>query len=245
MQAEKSTKSADASAKKKPNIALLAGAAAAVLAVVGVGAFTLRGGGSQSASSASQVGGPSMDESAGTVAALGPAQPTPDANTATSQAANAAEQQTNQPAGEQPNTLEALRSEKAKTAAAEAKLAALKKAAAKAAAAPTIPSAPTPPTRNGKAGNAAQASSNGGQTGGVSSAKLSQFNSIVDDGRSMAKQAMRSGNGQNAQLARNYDQYLKTLKDSMRGIQSDKEADKLIKQASQTRAYIKYLLRPQ
>jgi hypothetical protein len=47
------------------------------------------------------------------------------------------------------------------------------------------------------------------------------------------------------QLAKNYDQYLKTLKDSMRGIQSDKEADKLIKQANQTRAYIKYLLRAQ
>jgi hypothetical protein len=31
----------------------------------------------------------------------------------------------------------------------------------------------------------------------------------------------------------------------MRGIQSDKEADKLIKQASQTRAYIQYLVRQQ
>jgi hypothetical protein len=54
---------------------------------------------------------------------------------------------------------------------------------------------------------------------------------------------MRSNNRQNVQLAKNYDKYLKTLKDSMRGIQSDKEADKLIKQASQTRAYIQYLSR--
>jgi cell fate (sporulation/competence/biofilm development) regulator YlbF (YheA/YmcA/DUF963 family) len=54
---------------------------------------------------------------------------------------------------------------------------------------------------------------------------------------------MRSSNKQNADMAKNYDKYLKTLKDSMRGIQSDKEADKLIKQANQTRAYIQYLVR--
>jgi hypothetical protein len=59
----------------------------------------------------------------------------------------------------------------------------------------------------------------------------------------MAKQAMRSSNSQNVQLAKNYDQYLKTLKDSMRGVDTDKDADKLIKQANQTRAYIQYLLR--
>ena len=59
----------------------------------------------------------------------------------------------------------------------------------------------------------------------------------------MAKQVMRSGNSQNAQLARNYDSYLKTAKDSMRGVSSDKEADKLIKQASQTRAYIQFLVK--
>ena len=70
---------------------------------------------------------------------------------------------------------------------------------------------------------------------------MAQFNSIVADGRSMAKRVMRSGNSQNAQLARNYDKYLATLKDSMRGIDSDREADRLIKQASQTRAYIQFL----
>lgn len=240
----KSAKSGDTSAKRKPSTALLAGAAVAVLAVVGVGAITLRGG-SEPGSSAPPVGTSTAGDSAGTLAALGPAQPSPDANAVASQSANATEPQTGQPAGEQPNAVEALRSEKAKTAAAEAQLAKLKKAAAKAAAAQAIPSVPVPPTRNGKAGNAVQGTSGGGQTGGVSSGKLAQFNSIVDDGRSMAKQAMRSGNSQNVQLAKNYDQYLKTLKDSMRGIQSDREADKLIKQANQTRAYIKYLLRPQ
>jgi hypothetical protein len=61
----------------------------------------------------------------------------------------------------------------------------------------------------------------------------------------MAKQVMRRGSGQNVQLARNYDSYLKTLKDSMRGIQSEKEAQKLLKQASQTRAYIVFLTRQQ
>jgi hypothetical protein len=57
----------------------------------------------------------------------------------------------------------------------------------------------------------------------------------------MAKQVMHSGSGQNVQLAKNYDSYLKTLQDSMRGIQSEKEAQKLLKQANQTRQYIVFL----
>jgi non-specific serine/threonine protein kinase len=86
-------------------------------------------------------------------------------------------------------------------------------------------------------------------TTGVSPAKLSQFNGIVDSGRSMAKQVIQMGSGSsasatrkaNAQLARNYDKSLATLKDSMRGVNSDREADQLIKQASQTKAYIVFL----
>ena len=82
-------------------------------------------------------------------------------------------------------------------------------------------------------------------SGGVSSAKLSQFYSIVDDARGMAKRVMRSNNSQNAALARSYDANLKTLRDSIRGIQSDREADRLIKQASQTRAYVQFLYKQQ
>ena len=52
---------------------------------------------------------------------------------------------------------------------------------------------------------------------------------------------MRAGSGQNVQLARNYDSYLKTLKDSVRGVSSEREAQKLLKQASQTRQYIVFL----
>lgn len=59
----------------------------------------------------------------------------------------------------------------------------------------------------------------------------------------MARQAMRTSNSQNKQLAKNYDQYLKTLKASVRGVKSDSEAEKLIKQANQTKAYIAFLLR--
>ena len=59
--------------------------------------------------------------------------------------------------------------------------------------------------------------------------------------RALAKVAMRSRNRENAALARNYDKYLKTLKDSGRGIKTDKEADRLIKQANQTKAYIVFL----
>ena len=54
---------------------------------------------------------------------------------------------------------------------------------------------------------------------------------------------MRSSNAQNVQLAKNYDSYLKTLKASMGGIHSEKEAQKLLKQANQTRAYIVFLNR--
>jgi len=234
--------------KRKLNPVMMTGAGVAVLAIIGVGALTLRGGGSKPETAPASQLTMAPDNSAATVAALGPADATAQqANTVSNAAANATAPQPTAPtASEQANVSEALRSEKAKTAAAEAQLAALKKAQARAAAAKAIPGVPAAPTRTvERKGSAAatQASSSSGS--GVSSTKLAQFNSIVDDGRSMAKQVIRSGNAQNVQLAKNYDQYLKTLKDSMRGIQSDKEADKLIKQASQTRAYIQYLVRQQ
>ena len=49
---------------------------------------------------------------------------------------------------------------------------------------------------------------------------------------------MRSASGQNVQTAKNYDKYLKTLKASMGGISSEKDAQRLLKQAQQTRGYI-------
>jgi len=82
----------------------------------------------------------------------------------------------------------------------------------------------------------------------VSPAKIAQFNAIIDGARGMAKQVIRMGDRSsnatlkaNAQLARNYDKYLANLKDSGRGAKSDREADKLIKQANQTKAYIVFL----
>lgn len=85
-------------------------------------------------------------------------------------------------------------------------------------------------------------------TTGVSPGKTAQFNGIIDSARGMAKQVIRMGDGSsnatrraNARLARNYDNYLKNLKDSMRGAKSDKDADRLIKQANQTKAYIVFL----
>jgi len=86
---------------------------------------------------------------------------------------------------------------------------------------------------------------------GVSPAKMAQFNGIVDGARSMARQVIQMGSGStasqtrkaNAQLAKNYDKSLATLKDSMRGVNSDREADRLIKQANQTKAYIVFLNR--
>ena len=78
---------------------------------------------------------------------------------------------------------------------------------------------------------------------GVSAAKLSQFYGIVDSARGMAKRVMRSSNSANAQLARSYDANLKTLRDSIRGVNSDREADRLIKQANQTKAYVEFLVK--
>ncbi len=241
---DRSPKSAaPAEQRKKPSTAVLAGAAAAVIAVVGVGALALRGSGG---GPATETVGPSADNSAATVAALGGSeQVTPEVNAVSTEAENmAATQMSDQAAAN-----DELRKEQAKSAAAEAKLAALRKAQSKAATLPAVPGAPASPTRVANRKTAAPtesaSSTEDSDGGGVSAAKVAQFNSAVDDARSLARQAMRSSNRQNAQLAKNYDKYLKTLKDSMRGVQSDREADKLIKQAGQTRAYIQFLLRDQ
>ena len=83
----------------------------------------------------------------------------------------------------------------------------------------------------------------------LSPSKIGQIDSIVADGRSMAKQVIRMGKGSsdgqlkaNAKLAKTYDDNLATIKASARGIGSDREADKLIAQAKQTRAYVQFLL---
>ena len=87
----------------------------------------------------------------------------------------------------------------------------------------------------------------------LSPEKARQFDSIVSEGRSMARQVIRlgergSGAGAqqrraNAALARNYDSHLVKLKDSFRGAASDRQADSLIQQARQTRAYLQFLLK--
>ena len=83
---------------------------------------------------------------------------------------------------------------------------------------------------------------------GLSPGKLGQLNSVIDGARAMAKAVIRMGDRSsnatrkaNAGLAKNYDKYLANLKDSGRGVKSDKEADRLIKEANQTKAYIVFL----
>ena len=81
---------------------------------------------------------------------------------------------------------------------------------------------------------------------GVSPAKLGQFGAIIGSARSLAVQVIRMGDRdpqarENAKLAKNYDAYLRTLSDSMRGAKTDRDADRLIKQASQTKAYLVFL----
>jgi serine/threonine protein kinase len=228
--------------KKKPNPVMLAAAAAGVLAVVGVGALTLRGGGSASETNASQVGAVSLDNSATTLAAVGPSDNAAQSNATTTgnTTANTAAPVAAPPASEQANAAQAIAAEKAKTAVAQSQLAALKKAQAKTTQAQTASASPTVSTRRGKPASTEIIAT---PDAGVSPATLAQFNSTVDGARAMARDVMRSGQGQNVDTAKNYDKYLKTLKDSMRGIQTEREAQRLLKQADQTRGYIASLQR--
>lgn len=234
-------KEVDAAEKKRPSMALIAGGAVAVLAVAGLGGYVLRGGGSAQTAATQDIqplGGTPAAGNPATDAAL-------DANVATTTTENAATPAT--PETAQPSADTELQTERAKAAAAQAQLAALKKAAAKAAAAQGGSGAAAANLRKPTTKTATAVAEEVTETPGtgVSPAKLSQFYSIVDDARSMAKKVMRSGNSQNVALARNYDANLKTLRDSMRGINSNREADRLIKQASQTRAYVQFLARQQ
>ncbi|WP_309610278.1 protein kinase domain-containing protein [Sphingomonas sp.] len=108
---------------------------------------------------------------------------------------------------------------------------------------------------------APESASDGSSSAGASSSKIAQLSAVIDDGRGMAKQVIRIGrdrsgaNGSdeerknyqlrqsNAQLAVGYDNYLATLKNLARGAQSDKQADKLLGQAKQTRAYLVFLVK--
>jgi serine/threonine protein kinase len=94
----------------------------------------------------------------------------------------------------------------------------------------------------------------------LSPATSSQFNGIVSEGRDMARQVIRMGERAkrgstpaeqeayellraNMQLARTYDSSLAALRDSFRGVRSDRQAEPLIKQARQTRAYLVFLVK--
>ena len=227
---------AAAGAKKKPNMVLLGGAAAAVLAIVAVGAVTMRGGGSTPEPEVAQTNA---------INSLGPAPGAATSEAGTQEGAVADNGALNEaapetaPAATQTNTAQELAAEKAKTAAMQAKLAAAQKAAAKAGAVPAMPGAPAAAKKGAKTAVATETAT--ASDAGASAGTVSQINSTIDDARSMAKQVMRSGSGQNVQLAKNYDSYLRTLKDSVRGVQSEREAQKLLKQASQTRQYIVFL----
>jgi non-specific serine/threonine protein kinase len=218
---------------KKRNPMLLAAAAVGLIAVVGAGAFALRGGSSAPDTNGTQIASNSADNSAATVAAVGPAGGVADTNVVANAAQTPAAAPSAPAANDQSNSAQALAAEKAKTAAAEAQLAALKKASAKTpslAASATTKKAAKATTNSTEAGAAADAA--------ISPATMAQFNATVDDARSLAKQVMRSAQGQNVQTAKNYDNYLKTLKASMRGISTERDAQRLLKQAEQTRAYI-------
>ncbi len=228
---------------KRPSPALIAAGAVGLLVVVGGGALMLRGG--SSGTDSLQQNTQDLSATLGAPGAAGPDQGTMDVNAASADLQNAVSAEAAQAVTDQTNSVDAMRAEKARAAAMEAQLAALKKAQAKAAQMQGQPGTATASLKKPKTAATAtnQVAEEVTETPGtgVSPAKMAQFYSIVDDARSMAKRVMKSGNSQNAQLARNYDGNLKTLRDSMRGINSNREADRLISQAKQTRAYVQFL----
>ncbi|WP_300974516.1 serine/threonine-protein kinase [Sphingomonas sp. LHG3406-1] len=135
--------------------------------------------------------------------------------------------------------------------------------ASRKAALPKQPSAGTLPPRVVTGGQAPAATAVPVTTASsdvLSQATTSQFNGLVNEGRGMARDVIRMGERaspgstpeqraaydllrSNAQLARTYDASLAGLKDSFRGIRSDRQADPLIKQARQTRAYLVFLVK--
>ena len=227
---------------KKVSPALIAGAAVGLLVIGGAGTMLLRGNGSSGPGSASEY---NTGSNAASSVLDGPAPSdinvVDNSGVTASVDANAVAPVTNTATPLDPQA-QALKEEQAKAKAAQAKLAAIQKAQQKAAAAAAAQTktkeiVATPGVKTPAPATASSSS------GGVSPGKLSQFYSIVDDARSQAKRVMRSGNSQNAALARNYDGNLKTLRDSIRGVNSDKEADRLIKQATLTRSYVEFLAR--
>lgn len=230
-----SAKTAPKPERRKPAPALLAAGIALAVVIVGGGGYLMLRGGSPQAdvvpiASADVVSGPVVSNAA-EAGAL-------DANAA----ATATVSNTPAPAPTPvANAADAAQASQAKAAAAQAKLAAAQRAAAKAAKAQAAKAAKVEEASAAAAATAPAAVAGGG----VSKAKLSQFYSIVDAARGEAKRVMRSDNRQNAALAKSYDSNLKVLRDSIRGVQSDREADRLIRQASQTRAYVDYLARQQ
>ncbi|HEX6604926.1 MAG TPA: serine/threonine-protein kinase [Sphingomicrobium sp.] len=216
---------------KRPSPALLAGGAVALLLVGGAGAWMLRGGGSETAP---------VDANAAIAA------PAPESNGISAVldgTGNAAIPENVAQTAAPTDSNDQLKREEAKTAAAEARLAEMKRAQARAAQAQARAGTAATPAKPDKRATAEITATP--STGGPSAGKLAQLDGIVDDARAMAKRVMRSSNSSNAALARNYDANLKTLKASARGVSSDKELDRLIKQANQTRAYVQFLAKQQ
>ena len=222
--------------KTKPSIGILAGVAGAVILVAGVGAMTLGGGSSNPEGPLTQS---LAEATAGTI------------DLSTDATANAADAYTvagEAPAstvsdvepGEDAAATAALRREAARAKTAEARLKALERASAKSRI-KTAAEGDAPKKNTEEASTASASASTQSSTGKVSAAQQAQFYSTVDEGRRMAKTVIRSQQGQNAKLAKNYDSYLKSLRASMRGAKTDKEAEALIKQARLYRAYIQTL----
>lgn len=226
------TPAASGTGAKKASAGMLAAAAVGVLALGGSGYYFLGGGASKSGSeSLAGVAAPGPDATVTDINAMGDTANMTENGVAPmpalpADAASAADQEQKRAAAKLKATIAALAAkQKAEKKAAEQQAA--KAGAAQVGQTATVATETSAPARDA----------------GVSRAKLSQLYAIVDDARGQAKQVMGSKNSQNAQLARTYDANLKALRDSARGARTDDEVDRLIKQANQTRAYIRFLVK--
>jgi hypothetical protein len=207
--------------------------------VTGVGAFTLSGG-SESETEPGSGQSLALDSAAAEAIGAGGVANAVGQYDFANEAQEVLANDANTAPGEDAAALERLRKSAARTDAAEARLKALERGASKSA--QTRSKAVADAAARTKAADASAATTTENSTGeGVSPAQVSQFYSTIDEGRAMAKKVMRSGNKENAKLARGYDKYLKSLKGSIRGAKSQQEADGLIKQARLYRAYIQTL----
>jgi hypothetical protein len=116
-----------------------------------------------------------------------------------------------------------------------------------------VTSTATQAAQSGSSGSTQAEPARAGSGPPATDSQKRSLKSVVDSAQDISKQVIRLGDrdkdkdgaatrANNANTARGYESYLDTLSNSMRGTRTKDEADKLIAQANQTRAYLHPLL---